>query len=130
MKEIDFFKRYEKYRYEFYNLAKRRAKKEYKCSYCHKTIKKGETYIYYRDPKYEGLMGRPLFMRYIEYVLNVGIKNFQMIEKEIKKTVEEIKEQLKLLKKSIKDIVFIISNIYNKIKVLEQISKKSKIKNA
>ena len=61
MKEIDPFVKYKKYRYEFYNLAKRKARKEYKCDYCHKIIKKGETYVYYRDPRYEGLKGKPLF---------------------------------------------------------------------
>jgi len=52
-----------------------------------------------------------------------------MIEKEIKKTVEEIEEQLKLLEKSIKDIIFIISGIYNKIKILEETLEKLRNKN-
>jgi len=50
------------------------------------------------------------------------------IEKEIKKIIEEIEEQLKLLEENIKNTIFLFSNIYNKIKNLEKILK-SKTKN-
>ncbi len=79
MKEIDLFKKYNRPKhknYQFYNLAKRKARKEYKCDYCHKTIKKGETYIYYRDPRHEGLMGRPLFYETYRVCLECWNKNF------------------------------------------------------
>ena len=43
--------------YTDYNKKLRKARKEYECSYCGKTIKKGEMYEYSRDPTHESFRG-------------------------------------------------------------------------
>ena len=88
MKEIDFLKKFNRPKnknYQFYNLAKRKAKKEYKCDYCYKIIKKGEIYIYYRNPRYEGLKGKPLFYETFRVCLKCFEKNLSHLKKFLEK---------------------------------------------